>query len=221
MSKGLSRYVLAGEIYTVIKEKILSHEISPGDKINIDRLARDLEISNIPIRESLSRLAAEGLVETIPFKGMFVAKLSLQELEEMFEIRRELESLALRKAAPRIPAERLHQLEHGILERGDRSHEEDEAGLRTISEMNDGVHGLVLDYCGNHLLEHMIRSYIEKIQRYLTLSRKNVNDDIVHEEREEHLAIVRFLASRDTNSAERALKTHLDNSLERTKKLFH
>jgi DNA-binding GntR family transcriptional regulator len=217
MSRGLTRYVLADEIYTVLKEKILNHEIPPGEKINIDRLGRELEVSNIPIRESLSRLSAEGLVETIPFKGMFVAKLSLQELEEMFEIRMELEGLALRKAASRIPVDKLGKLKQDMeqLNRTELAGSED--GIRVISEMNDGLHGLILAHCGNESLERLIRSYIEKVQRYLALSLTSLDQAVIEEERKEHLAIVELLLSRDTEAAVGALKRHLDNSLTRTK----
>jgi DNA-binding GntR family transcriptional regulator len=220
MNKGLSRYVLADEIYAVLKEKILNHDISPGEKINIDRLGRDLEVSNIPIRESLSRLSAEGLVETIPFKGMFVAKLSLRELEEIFEIRMELERLALRKAASRIPSERLEALEQDMRNRKGSEIADSDERIRFISEMNEELHGLILKHCGNVSLESLIRSYIEKVQRYLSLSRKSLDQSLVQEEWEEHMSIVRSLASRDVAAADQALKQHLNNSLARNRTFF-
>src|SRR5690242_2676186 len=72
---SLNRNVLTQEIYNLLKEQILSHTLPPGDKINIDQIARDLDVSNIPIREALSRLTADGFVRMVPFKGMFVTEI--------------------------------------------------------------------------------------------------------------------------------------------------
>jgi len=220
MKKPLSRYVLADEIYAVLKDKILNHDIAPGEKINIDQLGRDLEVSNIPIRESLSRLSAEGLVETIPFKGMYVAKLSLRELDEIFEIRMELEGLAIRKSAGKIPLERLKKLESDMNEWRSAELADDAEKLGHISEMNEGLHGLLLEWCGNGSLQSLIRSYIEKIQRYLSLSRPHLEQTLVQEEWEEHMKIVREMIAGDTDAAERALKSHLESSRARTRVYF-
>jgi DNA-binding GntR family transcriptional regulator len=217
MKKGLSRYVLTEEIYAVLKDKILTHDIAPGEKINIDQLGRDLEVSNIPIRESLSRLSAEGLVETIPFKGMYVAKMSQQELDEIFEIRMELEVLAIRKSFGKIPIKQLNKLEKDMNKWHRAEFTNDDEGIRYISEMNEGLHGLLLEWCGNRSLQNLIRSYIEKIQRYLSLSHQHLDQTLVHEEWEEHMLVIRELIAGDTNSAELALKNHLERSHARTR----
>ncbi len=67
--KPLGRYVLTDELYALLKRQILSHEMTAGDKINIDKLARDLGVSNIPIREALFKLSSEGFVTVVPSKG--------------------------------------------------------------------------------------------------------------------------------------------------------
>ncbi|MCK9861270.1 MULTISPECIES: GntR family transcriptional regulator [Paenibacillus] len=220
MKKNLNRYVLTEEIYTLLKSHILNHEIAPGEKINIDQLARNLEVSNIPIREALSRLAAEGLVDTVPFKGMFVAKMSLQELDEMFEIRMELECLSIRKAVHSIPASQLEQLQREMEEfpRSDLS--SGEQRIQVIAQMNESLHGLILNHCGNQSLKSLIESYIEKIQRYLALYQKDLNAQLIQDEWEEHMRIVEFLTVRDQQSAEQALKQHLENSYKRTRAFF-
>ncbi|MCM3628239.1 GntR family transcriptional regulator [Paenibacillus glycanilyticus] len=220
MKKSLNRYVLTEEIYALLKGHILNHDIAPGEKVNIDQLARDLEVSNIPIREALSRLAAEGLVDTVPFKGMFVAKMSLQELDEMFEIRMELECLSIRKAARLIPASELEQLKKAMEEYPRSDMESGEQRIQVIAEMNQGLHGLILNHCGNHSLRNLIETYIEKIQRYLALYQKDLKPQLIQVEWEEHMRIVQFLVARDEQSAEQALKQHLENSYKRTRAFF-
>lgn len=110
MTKQLHRYVLTDELYSLLKQQILSHTLPAGEKINIDKLTRELGVSNIPIREALFRLATEGFVTVVPFKGMYVAPLSLKDIDDIFEIRVHLEELAVRKAVRHIPQERLLQM---------------------------------------------------------------------------------------------------------------
>lgn len=220
MYKKLSRNVLTDEIYTLIKEKILTHNIAPGVKINIDQLARNLEVSNIPIREALSRLSAEGLVETIPYKGMYVANLSLQELDEMLEIRMELECLALRKAVSQIPEQLLDQLHRDMQAWKQLTHEHNEDRIQLIAEMNERLHGLILQYCHNHSLQSLIHTYIEKIQRYWVLSQAYVDPVALQYEWEEHMKIIQALIHRDSSAAAQALQEHLQKSYVRTREVF-
>ncbi|OCT15234.1 GntR family transcriptional regulator [Paenibacillus pectinilyticus] len=217
MKKGLSRYVLTDEIYAILKEQILNHDIPSGEKINIDQLARDLEVSNIPIREALSRLSAEDLVYTIPFKGMYVAQISLQELDEMFEIRKELESLAIRKAVPQIPEERLAILEAEMQSWSTSHPADDEEKIKLIAEMNQSLHGLILDYCNNQSLKSLIHVYIDRIQRYSSLFHKGMEQQLLQEEWDEHMLVVRGLVARDSVMAEEALLNHLNHSHVRTR----
>ncbi|RKP52899.1 GntR family transcriptional regulator [Cohnella endophytica] len=220
MKKMLNRYVLTDEIYSLLKDRILNHDIAPGDKINIDQLGRDLEVSNIPIREALSRLAAEGLVDNVPFKGMYVAKMSLQELDEMFELRMELEGLAIRKAASRIPVSELEKLQSEMQRHSNVEIAETEERIQFVADMNRGLHGLILEYCNNESLKNLVEMYIEKIQRYLSMCRKDLGQKLIHDEWDEHMLIVRQLINKDIQAAEQALKRHLENSYKRTREFF-
>lgn len=217
MKKGLSRYVLTDEIYTLLKEQILNHEMPSGEKINIDQLARDLEVSNIPIREALSRLMAEELVYTVPFKGMYVAQISLQELDEMFEIRKELESLAIRKAVSQIPEEKLAHLEQEMKTWATSHPADDEEKIKLIADMNQSLHGLILDYCNNQSLANLIHVYIDRIQRYSALFHKGMEQQLLQEEWDEHMLVVQGLVARDAALAEVSLLKHLNNSHLRTR----
>ena len=93
-------------VYEHLREQILSGELRPGDRVPINRVARELGVSDIPAREGVKRLEADGLLSFTTHKGAVVTRMGRREVEEMFAIRTELEALALRQAAPRItPAE--------------------------------------------------------------------------------------------------------------------
>lgn len=220
LKKSLSRYVLTDEIYALLKDQIINHQIVPGEKINIDQLARELEVSNIPIREALSRLTAEGLVNMVPFKGMYATDMTLQELDEIFEIRMELECLAIRKAASNIPNSLLVDLKTEMERWSNKKPEENTEKINLIAEMNQSLHGLILDYCSNHTLKNLITMYIEKIQRYLTVIQKRMDQQLIEEEWNEHMLVISCLATRNFEEAEQALLKHLINSHARTRSFF-
>lgn len=216
MSNKLNRTNLTEEIYRIVKEDILSHKLPAGEKINIDQLARTLEVSNIPIREALSRLQSEGYLHMVPFKGMYVNLLSLQELKEIFEIRLHLEPLAVEKATMAIPEEKLKWLYEYMINLRDNTLMDANSGLVLISEMNVSIHGTILEYCDNMNLKNLVIGYIEQIQRYLTYIRINLHVNDAAMEWAEHNEVLFKLLQRDAKGASNAMAAHIRNSQERT-----
>jgi DNA-binding GntR family transcriptional regulator len=215
LTKQISRYVLTDQLYLLIKNQILSHGMSAGDKINIDKLARDLGVSNIPIRESLFRLASEGLVTIVPFKGMFVAEMNIKDIDEIFEIRQSLEELSIRKAANRVPKELLQQL---LQETNVQEDMNGEIGKEdAISRMNEGLHGTILKFTKNDNLRQMVTSLIERIHRYLNLHHYPIQ---INAEKLEHEAIIRALLDENTEKAIQAMRLHLQNAHQRLRENF-
>lgn len=220
MTRKIKRNVLTDEIYAIIKENILSHKILPGEKINIDQLARELEVSNIPIREALSRLSTEGLVHVVPYKGMFAIQLDLKELNEIFELRIYLEPMAIKKAVPHIPEARLIELREQMDFSPDLIPSESSEFVEHVRQMNSNLHGLILQYCGNDTLQKLVHSYIERIQSYLLLMQKSMRIHSVEQEWQEHQEIIRQLLDRNAEGASEAMRHHLQQSCARTTSFF-
>ncbi|WNQ13993.1 GntR family transcriptional regulator [Paenibacillus aurantius] len=215
-----TRSVVTEEIYEIIKENILNHKLIPGEKINIDQWSRDLEVSNIPIREALSRLTAESLVAAVPFKGMFVTHMSLKELDEIFELRVPLELLALKKAFDSLDRKEIDKLLGEWRVASFPSDQSLEVALQTVAEMNDKLHGLFLNRCGNETLSQLIKQYIERIQRYLLVLHPDIQKGFLLTEHNEHLQVLEALAEGNIHQAAERLETHLRNSHLRTRKYF-
>ena len=97
-------------VYERLREEILTGAIKPGERVPINRVARDVGVSDIPAREGVKRLVADGLVTFTAHKGAVVTRMGRQEVEELFAIRTELEALALRQAASRITPAQLAEL---------------------------------------------------------------------------------------------------------------
>jgi DNA-binding GntR family transcriptional regulator len=90
---------LADRVYQTLREQILQGTYQPGQKLNIDQLARDLGVSNTPIREAMARLERLGLVENVPYCGPKIKHLNVSQLTDLYEVRIALEELAVRLVA--------------------------------------------------------------------------------------------------------------------------
>src|SRR3954451_23880770 len=103
VAAGLRRAVLADGVYEAVKALIMDRHLEPGAKINMDALARDLDVSPTPVREALARLEADGLVTKRALVGYTaVPLLDAAGLTELFELRKLLEPAAARWAAESI-----------------------------------------------------------------------------------------------------------------------
>jgi DNA-binding GntR family transcriptional regulator len=173
--RRIERVVLADQVYELLKERILDRQMDPGMRLNIDALARELSVSSSPLREALTRLAAEGLVRASPFVGFSVAPLpDHQYFEDLFHFRVLLEpwaaAEAARKRTPELIAEltaAIEGMEKGSLARHYRKnrgfHAADEAFHRAIAEATGNkVVTKIYQDLNAHL--HHSRLYIEREQ---------------------------------------------------------
>jgi DNA-binding GntR family transcriptional regulator len=85
-----------------LRQLLLDGDYAPGDKLQQDELAARLGVSAMPVREGLRQLQTEGLVDFISRKGAYVARLTPDEFDELYHMREELETLALRWAVERL-----------------------------------------------------------------------------------------------------------------------
>jgi len=160
---------LADETYDTITAKILDHEISPGEHVGIDELARELSVSQTPIREALARLESDGLVVKIPLRGYEATDLlSVQQFDQLFQFRSVIEPWAASAAAMRRAPADLAALEAEL----DRAEHIDRAGSAAYPdyvEHDSRFHALVARASGNSWAEesfvrthchlHLLRVY--------------------------------------------------------------
>lgn len=97
-------------VYEELRERILNGELRPGERVPISQVAREIGVSDIPAREGVKRLEADGLLEFATHKGAVVASMGVEDVDELFAIRSELEALAVRRAAQSIDADQLAAL---------------------------------------------------------------------------------------------------------------
>src|SRR5919202_169118 len=103
----IQRQTLTSMTLDALRERILHGTYPEGEPLRQDALAEELGVSRIPVREALRQLEAEGLVTFNPHRGAVVSTLSLGEIDELFELRAEIELNLLRRALPKVGAEDL------------------------------------------------------------------------------------------------------------------
>lgn len=102
---------LADQAYDEIREKIITGQLSPGERLVNRSLSADIGVSVIPVREALRRLASEGLVNHIPGSGTFVGNLDRDDVIDLYRFREAIECFAVREAIANIRDDQLRQLE--------------------------------------------------------------------------------------------------------------
>jgi DNA-binding GntR family transcriptional regulator len=108
-STPIQRQTIASMTVAALRERILRGDYPDGEPLRQDALAEELGVSRIPVREALRQLEAEGLVTFSPHRGAVVSSLSLAEIDELFDLRAQIESDLLRHAIPAISAEQLER----------------------------------------------------------------------------------------------------------------
>jgi DNA-binding GntR family transcriptional regulator len=99
---GVSRDALTDRSYEMLRDRIIDGRLAPDERLQIDRLSKDLGVSHTPIREALNRLASDRLVNLAPYKGFRVAPLlDASSLRLLFEARRVIELGALHESVAR------------------------------------------------------------------------------------------------------------------------
>ena len=106
----LSQFTVKGLLVQQIRDEIILGNFSPGHRLILRDLADQFKVSTQPIRQALTELEAEGLVQTTPRKGHIVTALSPEALLDIYEIRATLEAMATRLAVPAITADHLEAL---------------------------------------------------------------------------------------------------------------
>ena len=147
------RKVFREEIRNAIREAIFSRELKPGDRIIETYWAKELGVSQGPVREAIRDLEAMGLVETVPFKGSRVRSLTEKDIRDNYSVRICLESKSIRDAIQNLDDDALEALGsnlQSILEEMDES--AGQGDLRAFTEQDAAFHRAIINATENQVL---------------------------------------------------------------------
>lgn len=201
---------LPDRLYAILKHRILTCAMPPGDRIVEKEVCVEMSVSRTPLREAINRLALEGLVVLTPYRGYAVAPVTVQSFRELCEVRRILEpdtaAFAARRATPDQVATLRTEAELHYTP-GDRKTYE--AYLRA----NSRFHRTLVRCTGNTLLEGMITSALDRHQRPLYLG-LDVGID-AGAAAAEHVALLEAIAAGDADRASHLMIEHVSHAEER------
>lgn len=204
-AERLARENANDEIYERIYIAILEHRLHPGTKLGEDRLAKIFDVSRARVREVLSRLAHEQIVELYPQRGAFVAKPTPQQAMDVFEARRLIEPAVLKRLVAHLTPDKAARLrQHQELELDARRRDDRRAVVRLSGEF----HVLLAELAGNSALSRSLRELASLtcliILLYDAPTAMSCRAD-------EHSDIIEAIARRDVAKAEKLMLAHLDH----------
>jgi DNA-binding GntR family transcriptional regulator len=206
--------------YELILAKITTLELAPGAAINEQKLAQELNMGAVPVREALKLLAHDSLVVVTPRHGLYVADVSQPDLEQISELRLSLESLCARLAAQRATDDDLVVLEALRQEQAARA--EVEADMSQASprlfELDHKFHQAVAQAAHNRYLARTLDQFYGLSQRlwYLALPALGFLPAAV----EKHLDLVEAIKAGDANRAEQVMYDHVKEFYDRVREVL-
>lgn len=147
--EGTGNETLAGRIAEQIKRRIITGQLAPGQKLVEKDLAAACNVSRTPLREALARLVNDGLAVSVPYRGIFVRRVSLRHVREIYELRIGIEGLAAMFAAERAKKTDLDRLGK-LLVAMDAERAGDDAD--ELKLLNERFHRGIAEASGNSLL---------------------------------------------------------------------
>lgn len=198
------RHNLKEDVAAYVRELIFGGQFKPGMKVDQDRIADTLGVSKLPVREALILLESEGIIESYPRRGAFVAPLTPDDVYDHYHIFALLVSAAAERAATRITDEEIEQLERLLQQMEEWDSSESAAGQE---QLNDEFHRIINRAGGSRRLNAVLRSLSHGIPSRLYHQTRGWTDMA----QKEHRAIVEALRARDPEGAAAAAAAHVDS----------
>ena len=193
-------------VFHTLREAILKGELKPGERLMELQLASKLGVSRTPIREAIRMLELEGLAVTFPRKGAEVAKMTEKDMEDVLQIRRALDELAVGLACDNMTEEKLVQLYEAMI----RFEESTRSGdVKQTAQTDMEFHEVIYQAADNPKLVNMLNNLREQMYRYRVEYLKN--DDVYPRLIEEHKMIYEGLKQKDKNTVVEIVGYHVVN----------
>jgi len=208
MMVDMNREDLTGRAFRELRRQILNFRLLPGVRISDKEVAEVMGLSRTPVREALIRLAGQGLVQARHNRGFTVRVFTIKEVEDLYTLRENLETMAVRLATERMDREkekalRLHLERYpGLVAKGN---------LVRFNETDNEFHDLIARMSGNDLLAKTLgglHDQLRLVRRY-----QHLHPDSFRHTYQEHGRIVDYMVLGEARQARTAISRHILNSM--------
>jgi DNA-binding GntR family transcriptional regulator len=184
------------QVTSALRDAVRNGEFQPGQPLRQVELAERFGVSAIPVREALRALEQDGIVASVPRRGWIVTKLTVRDVEEIYELREILEQKGLRDAIPRLTPEHIAELERLTDEIGAADQQDHHLELR------EHFYHVLYGASGSQRLTSLIMGLHNQLAPYLRRRR-------VRKSGETHKQLMQALIERDVDTASRIISMHL------------
>ncbi|WP_217495998.1 GntR family transcriptional regulator [Agrococcus sp. SGAir0287] len=193
------------QVVTAIRDAILDFQLRPGDRLVEREIIESMEVSRATVREAISVLASEGLVTIVPQKGAHVTSPSLEDAEDLYEVRASLESLVVRRFIDRANDVEVAQLVATVDRMAERLDEP--PTIVDFLKAKDAFYDVLLAGARSASLTQLLGSIQARVRllRVTSLSTADRLPHVVHEMRE----IVEAIEARNPDRAARLMAEHI------------
>jgi DNA-binding GntR family transcriptional regulator len=197
---------ISQDIAAFIKQQILSGELNPGDRIVETKLAKELGLSQTPVREAIRLLSGEGIITIVTNKGPIVRALDKTDVFEIYSFRASIEGLAIRLATQLASNEDITVLENFYL--GMKAKLDDTATTSLLAE-SFYIHQSIVSL-SNH--SRLIQAYQAISFQISLVNRILGKESTKQKEVEQHLELIDALKERNPDQAEKVIRKHIYRS---------
>lgn len=194
----------SSEVFSKLRAAIWSGELPPGSPLREAHIAKQLSVSQVPVREALLRLEHLGLVVRIADKGTYVTKLTRAEMVQLLEVRSHLEELAFRLAAknmtPQIESELRQRL--ADIEKAKKANDH-----FAVAEADLKFHETVWKASGNPSLEKTLDQICVSVYAFVSLHRHAAGEKLATVS---HGLLMKALLERDPKLIAKSIREHLN-----------
>ncbi|WP_328325645.1 GntR family transcriptional regulator [Kribbella sp. NBC_00382] len=203
------RLMLRESVYESLKRLLMDNALEPGARLSIDGLARELEVSQTPVREALFRCEAEGLVVRRPNAGYLVAPLLGRDaLLNLYDLRLLLEPAAAARAAANATTQDRQAIDDAVQAMAPAVHGDTYRAYRDFADEDAKLHTTIAIASGNPL----IAETLDRLHAHIHSYRLYFRHGIAEVTTTEHQAIADAIHTQNQPAAEQAMRTHLENS---------
>ncbi len=200
--KAVAREVLPNSVTTILRQAILKGELKPDERLVQADIADQLGVSRMPVREALKTLEMEGLVTLEPHKGAVVNSLTMDDINEIYELRTILEPFTLERSIPNLTLEDIMQLEdlHKKMQQT--------TDIETYVDLNNQFHNLSLSGAKSKRLHGLMA----RVSHGIAKDTPYVIPDQIEKSNVEHSKILDAVKEQDIKAACKEYADHISRT---------
>ncbi|KLK91287.1 GntR family transcriptional regulator [Microvirga vignae] len=203
--KSLQHRTIASAVAEELRRRIVDGDLKSGLQLRQDALAAEFGVSRIPVREALMQLEAEGLVKILPHRGAIVSELSMEEVQELFELRMLLEPRLLKASARYLTEMDYDRLDRILQEYGSELRAKH---VRRWGELNTEFHNVLYQHAGQPRAQAIVANLLQECDRHTRLQLSLTGG--MERAEIEHAELVRLCKNGKISAACALLKTHIE-----------